>query len=416
MTTRITSLMPREQSGPQTGRKYEVQYEEAALSCLKLLEDGEALCVYCEWHDDFVVERNGSSVTYAFHQVKTRADSKGAWSVFEILGVTKPRPAKQPKKVKRASSKAKKKKGTEDGLSSPPRLKLRKGDSIAHRMLDHYRKFSNACAVFVLVSPTEVVADRLLALVKDAAKLASPADLLPESKEWFDALLAAYQGQDATVTEAELWGLISRLDFVHAQASEADPRIAIGLMGQIIHDLSEVDISVTEQGRIAAALLKVVRERSHAVLKTLPDDDEVRSRKAVSLPDVIKLLPLSLNGYRMLKAGQGPVVKSLSRLQRLCRSSGMDDRMIESLCGLKVAWQVWRAGAGDSLTQETMAVLRESGLALLKQLTSGGLSFAELRTRADLEATRLAAVPRMPPAISGIELMGLVFALAAESE
>src|SRR5262245_18521023 len=98
MTARITDVMPREQVGPQTGRKYELQYEEAALACLKLLEEGAASCVYCESHDDFVVERNeASQYSYVFHQVMTRSDSKGAWSMFEILGIKKPREPKAPK-------------------------------------------------------------------------------------------------------------------------------------------------------------------------------------------------------------------------------------------------------------------------------------------------------------------------------
>jgi len=165
-------------------------------------------------------------------------------------------------------------------------------------------------------------------------------------------------------------------------------------------------------------LVKVVRERSHAVLKTLPAEGDVRSQKSVSLPEVIKLLPLSLDGYQRLRAGEGPAVKSLSRLQRLCRRSGMDDDMIKDVCNLKVEWQLWRARVGDSLTTETLGVLRESGRALFRQLTSGLSStpFSDLGTAADSEAKRLATLPRMPSAITGPVLMGLVFALAAESE
>lgn len=414
----ITTVLPREQAGPQTGRKYEVQYEEAALACLKLLEEGEATCVYCEWHDDFVIERHGAVETYAFHQVKTRTDTKGAWSVFEVLGVKKPRQPKAPRTPKRGAKATAAPESEAEAAPAPLRLELRKGDSIAYRMLDHYRKFVDACAIFVLVSETDVVVDPLLAVLKEAKSRTKPADLTAEAKILFDALLVAYRERDSTVTEVELWGLVSRLDFAHAEASEADPRVAVGLMGQMIHQLSEVDVSVTEQGRIAAALMKVVRERSHAVLKTLPAEDEVRSQKAVSLPEVIKLLPLSLDGYRRLKAGEGATVKTLSRLQRLCRDSRMDDRMIGSLCDLKVEWQAWRARVGDSLTQETLGVLRETGLALLTQLTSGLTSspFADLRTAADVEAKRLAGLARMPSSITGEVLMGLVFALAAESE
>jgi hypothetical protein len=422
MADRITLVLPREQAGPQTGRKYEVQYEEAALSCLKLLEEGEATCVYCEWHDDFVVEQSGTTLAYAFHQMKTRADASGAWSMPEILGVKKPRAAKPGKapKTKRVTKAENECVEADDEQAPPPpvKLELRVGDSIAHRMLDHYRKFKDACAIFVLVSPAEIAADPLLELVRAAKGLKTPSALSEEPKALFAALLAAYQTRDTSLVEAELWGLLTRLDFAQAKASESEPRVAIGLMGQMIHELSEVDVSVTEQARIALALLKVVRERSHAVLKVLPSEAEVRTRKAVSLPEVIKLLPLSLDGYQRLRAGDGPAVKSLSRLQRLCRDSNMDERLITSLCDLKVEWQAWRARVGDSLTSDTLGVLRESGLSLLTQLTTGMSStrFTDLQTSAQSEATRLTAHPRMPGTLTARILMGLVFALAAESE
>lgn len=428
MPDRITQVLPREQAGAQTGRKYEVQYEEAALSCLKLLEEGDATCVYCEWHDDFVVEHRSSAETYAFHQVKTRSATKGAWSVAEILGVKKVRAAKakkpkaKPKKGKNADADAgaKPEEDAADNAMAPEpvKLELRKEEGIAYRMLDHYRKFADACAVFALVTPVDVVEDPLLVLVKESKAITAPAHFCAESKELFDALVAAYRQRDDSIAEADVWGLLTRLEFAQARASEAEPRVAIGLMGQMIFDLSEVNISISEQGQIAEALLKVVRERSHTKVDTLPTGDEVRARKAVSLPEVIKLLPLSFDGYKRLKSGDKQAVKSLSRLQRLCRDSKMGDRMIVTLCELKVEWQAWRARVGDSLTTETLGVLRESGLALLAQLTSSVTStpFRDLLTSAEREATRLATLPRMPATITREVLMGLVFALAAESE
>jgi hypothetical protein len=421
MPNRITLLLPREQAGPQTGRKYEVQYEEAALSCLKLLEEGDATCVYCEWHDDYVVEHAGTTPSYAFHQMKTRASAKGAWSMSEVLGVKKHRATKQGKGVKTKKSKSEKgDANAEDEHASLPKLKfeLRAGDSIAHRMLDHYRKFAGACALFVLVSTADVAADPLLELVRATRKLDGPSALSEEQRAQFTALVAAYQERDASIVDADVWGLLTRIDFAQAKASESEPRVAIGLMGQIIHELSEVDVSVAEQGKIASALLKVVRERSHAVLKDLLTENEVRARKAISLPEVIKLLPLSLDGYERLRAGEGPVVKSLSRLQRLCQASGMNERLVATLCELKLEWQAWRARVGDSLTAETLGLLRESGLGLLTQLTAGTSTtrFVDLQTSAQAEAVRLAALPRVPNSITASILMGLVFALAAESE
>jgi hypothetical protein len=153
-------------------------------------------------------------------------------------------------------------------------------------------------------------------------------------------------------------------------------------------------------------------------LDVLPTESEVFERKAVSLPDVIKLLPLSFDGYERLRAGDRPAVKSLSRLHRLCRDSNMEPRLIATLCDLKVEWHTWRARVGDSLTSDTLGILRESGLNLLTQLTASNSTtrFADLRTSADGEASRVAALAGVPSTLNARILMGLVFALAAESE
>ena len=50
-------LNPASASGAQTGRKYEYQYERTGRAALDLLaEDAKHVCVYCDWHDDYVVE------------------------------------------------------------------------------------------------------------------------------------------------------------------------------------------------------------------------------------------------------------------------------------------------------------------------------------------------------------------------
>lgn len=414
MAARITSILPREQAGAQTGRKYEFQYEEAALACLKLLEEGSAVCVYCEWHDDFVVEHQDLSCTYAFYQVKTRADTRGAWSMFEVLGVKR-------RRVNKAKPVSEKSGGPRKKVAAPAKvvkIDLRDGESIAQRMLVHHRKFKDACALFVLVSPTEFSSDPMLALVKEAKSCGAPSKLPPDLNALFVGLLQAYQERDSAVTEQELWALLERLQIELATASESEPRVTIGLMGQMIHEFSEVNLTVTEQSHVADSLLKVVRERSHAVLKTLPAEDEVRTRKSISLREVIRLLPLSLAGYERLKQGDKTAVKTLSRLQRLCQKSGMSERLIEAVCGLKVDWHAWRARVGDSLTNELLGVLQENGLNLLRELTSGKSEtrFQDLQKSAETTTARLSSVPRMPTGLTANILMGLVFALAAESE
>lgn len=383
------------------------------MACLELLEEGPATCVYCEWHDDYVVEHHESSrCSYKFHQVKTRSDLKGAWSMFEVLGVRKPtEKAAPPKKP------AKSKKVTAPKAPKPVKLTLRPGTSIAMRMLDHHRKFKDACALFMLVSPSDVAIDPMYTLVQNAKSCGAPSALSPDELALFQGLLQAHQKRDSSISEGELWALIVRLQIVLARSSENDPKVAIGLMGQLIHDLSEVDVTITEQARIANALLSVVRERAHAKLDVLPGEDEVRARKSVSLPEVIKLIPLSVEGHERLRRGETTTVKSLSRLQRLCRASGIREELMVELCDLKLEWQAWRSRVGDSLTKDVQGVLRARGMDLLNDLTRGTsrTRFQDLQQASEAAALELGRLSRMPGGLTSEIVMGLVFALAAES-
>src|SRR5450830_1869141 len=97
---RLGQIEPRERAGAQTGRKYEYQYERTARAALDLLDDSaKQVCVYCDWHDDFVVEGGDTPTRYVFHQVKGRKSSQGPWKFSEFFGVAKKTgktPAKKP--------------------------------------------------------------------------------------------------------------------------------------------------------------------------------------------------------------------------------------------------------------------------------------------------------------------------------
>jgi hypothetical protein len=97
---RLGHIEPRERAGAQTGRKYEYQYERTARAALDLLADDEKhVCVYCDWHDDYVVETGLPSTHYIFHQVKGRKSSQGPWKFSELFGVQmkkSPTPSKHP--------------------------------------------------------------------------------------------------------------------------------------------------------------------------------------------------------------------------------------------------------------------------------------------------------------------------------
>src|SRR4051794_17600991 len=92
---RLGQIEPRERAGAQTGRRYEYQYERTARAALNLLSgSAQHVCVYCDWHDDYVVEIGAPPTRYVFHQVKARKLSVGPWKFTDFFGVQKNKTAK----------------------------------------------------------------------------------------------------------------------------------------------------------------------------------------------------------------------------------------------------------------------------------------------------------------------------------
>ncbi|MCY1079230.1 dsDNA nuclease domain-containing protein [Archangium lansingense] len=140
---KLGEVLPREQIGAVTGGLYEYQYQQAAGACLTILEDAETHCVFCEWHDDYVVEKHTPNhVIYGFHQVKTRSASQGPWKMRQLFGLGKPKQSG--------------KKGT------PAKVPPAAPDSIIAKMMEHQSNFTTSCKHVVLGACRRIAEKRLL--------------------------------------------------------------------------------------------------------------------------------------------------------------------------------------------------------------------------------------------------------------
>ena len=421
MTRRLASVAPREQVGAKTGDLYEFQYGEAALACLELLASGTDACVYCEWHDDYVIERGRSVPTYEFFQVKSRSTKQGPWPMSEILGVVgrRPRTAQTsgPNSAEAATRKAKAR------SKAAASLKPAAAPGIAERLLEHQRTFPGACAAFAIVSTHEATDDAFLALIEGAAAVrhrpgAGPALLPRDAQALLSEIVSAYQQRDPTVTPQDVWELIARLRIQRAAGRPGEVDVVIGLMVQRIYDLSEVDLHTSEQRRVAKQLIDRVRAKSHCTVDptAIPGEAEVRASKAIDIDEVLSLLALSPAGYRELRRGGKADVRAYSRLHRLCRENGMDQQMIALACKLRVQWDVWLSENRDSLTTDLELVVWGHARSLLKQIraSTAGLTMAEIRREAEATAQVLNSMGGLPE-LDASAVMGLVFAMASEA-
>lgn len=311
----LHEIEPREQVGAVTGARYDYQYHQAAAEALVLLESPDAICMYCEWHDDFVTETAGFNCCYAFHQVKTRQKSKGPWDWREFFGVS-------------------------NKSAEVPEPQLRP-DSIFSHLWDHTRKFGTRCGKFVFVTDAGI-SDEMSSLLQDARKHERADQLTGDSGKIFSRILVQAQRAFAEITEENLFGFLKRLDVKEGLGTVTGLTQTKVLIAELILNTSEVDLKISEAKKIGAQLVAIVRDKSHVVLKVLPATlEELRSKKGLMIEDILGVLSLSVEGYRELRERGRAAVVTLSRLQRYCRRNNVAHSLIPDLCKYKVGWTAW---------------------------------------------------------------------------
>lgn len=386
---------PREQVGPVTGERYEFQYHQAAADSLLVLDETQVACIYCEWHDDYVVEAAGV-VSYRFHQVKTRSASDGPWRLNEFFGVKAPRG-----------------KPTTKGVPKPGTATT---DSIFGRLFDHVTRFGGRCDAFVFVTDAGV-ADEFDALLEAARLAPTDAALSGDAAGSFAKLHGALATAFTSLSRDELFAFLKRLYVREAVGKLGDLKACRTLIGGRIYEMSEVNLTMSEAQKIGADLVAAVRERSHRVLPNLPATAaELRNAKGLVLDDVLRVLSLSSTGYKELKAGGREGVIALSRFHRLCKRSGFAEALIPDLCRLKTTWEAWWISQRHGLNVLDQVALKQECADALRVHVDGKLDFNGLRSQAHALAKKYESVFTASEPITEELVFGFMLALAVEAE
>ncbi len=376
---------PREQVGAVTGARYEFQYHQAAYDALLVLDENQYVCIYCEWHDDYVFEE-ATIISYRFHQVKTRSPSEGPWSWKEFFGL----------KGRRAPY-------TADATAIFP------------KMFDHTTRFGGRCARFVFVT-NAAVASEFDALLTEAKNVTSHSQLAGESLRIFQDVVAVLPAAVPGLDEASFLSFLQRLHVQECVGKLHDQDVCRLEIGNRIRKLSEVDLRMSEALRIGESLVTVVRGKSQRVLKALPSTPaDLRSEKALVLEDILKLLSLSATGYRALKETGLQTVVALSRLHRLCQRSGIDESHIPDWCQLKTGWDEWVIAERSTIDLADLLLLKKDCRDVLRIYVSDRKALDWLVNEASALAQRYATIGATKPLTKSL-VFGAILALAVEAE
>jgi DNA-binding Xre family transcriptional regulator len=182
-------------------------------------------------------------------------------------------------------------------------------------------------------------------------------------------------------------------------------------------ELSEVNLSMSEAQKIGAALVALVREKSHRVLAPLPSTkEELRAAKGLVLDDVLRTLSLSAAGYRELKSTGRPAVVALSRLHRLCKRCNVPDHTIPELCHLKSAWDAWWVVQRHLVSKLDYTALKTECCAAIQSHSAGTLDFDGLRAEAKSLAVKYRPALTSTQPLNDELVFGLMMTAVAEAE
>jgi hypothetical protein len=387
---RLGEVEPRERAGAQTGRKYEYQYERTARAALDLLADGAAqVCVYCDWHDDYVLEVVDPDTSYVFHQVKGRKLSQGPWSFREFFGVPK-RDTAKPSKIPAVVA----------------------TNTVFPRMILHLSSFGKRCGGLAFVTNSGV--DPALSTFLSELRSASCEAELPETSKYaFHNLARAYCASTPPLaSSSEDLFTAFRCLAVHTERGQLeDPNAALLEIANVVEEFSEIELLQRQAKQIAREIVSGVRGKvSHASTVVPATEEQLRRDKGIVVAELLGILSLSVQAYEQLKAGEArDTVKTLSRLQRFCVKQNLQN-FIVPICEFKAQWDVWRTIERHFLSRVDYMVLEEKA----RQLLTEGITIQRMIPEAKDIAKQFAGMTATP--LTPEHVMGLVFSLAAQSE
>lgn len=314
----LESIAPTEDIGRDTISRFDMQFQAAAYAALEILEDKGVDCVYCDYHDDFVVRRNiAGKTTYHFFQVKTKKKMNAQWSLKEIFALKK-----------------RGQKNDSNGLGSVRR-------SFAGKLLMHGIIFYAACSEVTLLS--NIYFDDDVVTVVDDLRGQTPkskhAKFLAEN---FSAIFSIEPAIDLPQA-ADILKKLSLRPSVNYISKERDAFASA--TRSAIYKYSEIDLTFYETTELSNGLVDLVYRKSRTPLQgTSPDD--LAARIGVGLDDLLEVLSISRSAYDALQQGSDPkVLKTASVLQRWLKGAGANDEMIEYASQQKVNWDIWLRSA-----------------------------------------------------------------------
>lgn len=309
----IHDKTPRETVGRETMNRFRMQFQAAAFAALEILSGKEIDRVFCDYHDDFVVRRNGDgTVEYHFFQVKTKGRPNQQWKIDEIFSLKK-----------------RGKLETDEELAAVR-------NSIAGKLFVHTIEFEEQCREVTVLSNVHFH-DDVLEVNDHLRDGRSNRGYISDFIEKFGDIFSP----NAPLSEAQLTAARSKLSLQQVSHLGETLEPFADAARNAIWKHSEIDLQKHEIDEIASNLVALMASKSCEPISGLTKE-EIDLVTGVGLDDLLKVLSISTTVYQNLLDGGDPAaIKVASILQRQLKNAGATDGMIETASRAKVSWDVW---------------------------------------------------------------------------
>lgn len=347
----IEIAIPPEDVGRDTISRFDMQFQAAAYAALQILEGKGIDCVFCDFHDDFVVRRQiDGRATYHFFQVKTKKKLNHQWTLAEIFAF--------------------KKTGHKSDAASLDKVRT----SFGGKLLLHGIVFDDACDEATLLSNVHFNDD----VIEAVEQLRGKAPLCKASKFLADNFSAIFMLEPA-VDASKVANVLSKLSLRPAVTYMAKERdVFASAARKAIYEYSEIDLDFYETEELANGLVDLVYRKSRALLEGVAPSD-IALRVGVGLDDLLEVLSISRAAYDALLKGCDPkALKQASVIQRWLRNAGARDDMIEFASQQKVNWDLWLRSARHIYSPLDLAQLLDLVDRLYARWAQSGSGFSFL--------------------------------------
>lgn len=364
---KLHEVTPRELVGRDTIERFNAQIKAASIACLSILDGKNVKAVYCEFHDDFVIEKsfNGDS-KYLFVQVKTKGKLRDIWGVNDVFGILK--------RTQKSSS------------QSIEKIK----NSFVGKLLQHTVSFEDECEEVIFMTNTHVdesIEDIINDIDSNNFINKHSQLLLEKFNELFDT--PNYKKLSVDAVKEKLKKLKFQTDIEYIKNKKED--VFESLARTEIYKYSEIDLDYNESREILLSLLSLVNRKSSKKISDC-SKESISECSGIKIDDLLEILSISKKAYyELLENGDNKAIKSASVIERTLRRAGASNDEIEFCSSCKIQWDKWVRYNRHIIQPIDFAIIDGYLEDVISELAKGGnvIRLAGLRQRVEFVMTVL---------------------------